>query len=345
MIESKPNIKILDLKGSFSDIGHGHGEDCRNEIKYLLAERLGIMFSEAPNLSPSRLEEVCQSIWVYIAEHYKDLTEELTATAEGAQIHPWQLILAGAYTDLLDVVRERPIATYDECTLGVSTKPRFIAGTWDSHRSAVNGLVLLRRRPDVGPETLALTTAGWPAQQGINSEGLAFAITNLTPRTARATGLPYIAAVAALAALSTPDEFVSIAKAHQFCSGHSYVVLGSHGPAVIVETTGTVVDISTVTSFDTKANHYRKDSQIDDNAAYGNFANSCKREKELHTLLQKVTGPAEFSLALSKSSSINRVGENEVAVTCAYFYLDPTRQELWYQCGPARDEKMSVVTL
>src|SRR5215467_610513 len=105
-MSTRSPVRKIELSGSFSNMGYEHGEQCRNEIQYLLEERLNILFTNVPNLRMSRLEAVCQSMWAYIADRYKGLAQELAATAETAQIHTWQLLVAGAYTDVLDLVRD-----------------------------------------------------------------------------------------------------------------------------------------------------------------------------------------------------------------------------------------------
>jgi len=344
MAGTKAQVETLTVTGAFSTMGHAHGEACRREIRALLADRTEILLRESRDLRPTRLEAICRTIWGYLAARYSNLTEELTATAEAADIAPWQLIVAGAYTDLLNVCQGTGSA-YGECTLGLSVSPRFIAGTWDSHPSAEEALLLLHRRPDVGPATLALTTAGWPAQQGVNSDGLAFAIANLTPRHVRVEGLPYIAANALLAASRSPDEFVRLAERENFCSGHSYIFIGLEGPARVVQTTGAGVDVETVTSFATIANHYRSASPLDDNRAYVNYEGSCKRETELHSVLARLSGPAAFAHVVAGTTLVNRTDVRGAVVTCAYFYLDPVRREVWYQRGPVEDEEMNVARL
>lgn len=336
-------IRCLDLSGTPAEIGRSHGRECRSEIQFLIRERRRLLEERLPSGGIDRIADVCDGLWRYLDRRFESLSEELLATAEAAGVEPWELVLSGGYSDVADLLGVGRGPAQDGCTLGVSTRPRFLAGTWDSHPSAAAALILLRRLRTDGSGTLALTTAGWPAQQGVNSAGVAFAITNLTPRATRDAGIPYIAAVALLAGMRSPREFSAFATRAEFCSGHAYVALGSEGPATIVETTGAAVSITQVRGHGAKANHYAAGSALDDNGMYGNLPNSCEREREMHHILPSIGSPIDFSLSLSRARYANRsVGE---IVTCAYFFLNPVNRELWYQIGPARDGRMQRTSL
>jgi hypothetical protein len=338
-------IRRLEVSGSFAEMGAAHGETCRDEIVALYEVRRDIIGSECPRLTTGRLRTVCTGLWECVAGQHNELTSEVAATATAATLDPWQMIVAGAYTDVLDVCREKASRGRDECTVGVSADRKFIAGTWDSHSSAVEALVLLTRRPDVGPATLALTTAGWPAQQGVNDAGIAFAITNLTPQTARPAGLPYIAANALLASATSVEWFVSLAEREHFCSGHSYLLTDGRGNAAIIETSDHGVDAWSVDRNEAHANHYRTLSTIDNNSSYEYLTGSVAREEELANVMEQVDGPETFGSALLESRHINRTDADGGAVTCAFFFLDAQRAEMWYRRGPARGEAMKLATL
>jgi hypothetical protein len=184
-----------------------------------------------------------------------------------------------------------------------------------------------------------------PAQQGVNDSGLAFAITNLTPRHARAEGLPYIAANALLANSRTPGEFLNLTKSERFCSGHSYLFVGENGPGWIVETAERGVDVLRVGEFAVKANHYRLGSPLDDNRAYANFANSCEREDTFKSIFRKMQRPTDFCEAVVANHVVSRVKPEEPAVTCAYFFIDPVERSMCYQRGPAERSELKRATL
>ena len=333
---SDTTVRHVTVGGSADEMGAAHGEECRDQIKALFDMRREIIFSQTRRLERRRLQAICEDLWSYIAFHHDGLAAEVDATAAAAGLAAWQLVIAGAYTDVLDLCREdQTMLVRDECTVAISTGGHFIAGTWDSHPGADIGLLLLERHPLGGPATLALTTAGWPAQQGINESNMAFAITNLTPAIVNPDGLPYIAANALLAASPDPVSFAKLAASERFCSGHSYLAVNGKGAGLIVDTTGDGVTVETVERIATKANHYRESSSLDDNRLYKDLENSRAREAEFSERIQLATAAAEFEGILRQTRLVNRTDSSGPTMTCAHFFLDASKRELWYQRGPA----------
>jgi hypothetical protein len=100
-----------------------------------------------------------------------------------------------------------------------------------------------------------------------------------------------------------------------------------------------------VESIATKANHYRASSSLDDNSAYGEVENSRARESELATFAGRIHDPTGFGDALLGSRIVNRMDRTAPTVTCAHFFLDAPKRELWYQRGPARGDGMCVARI
>jgi predicted choloylglycine hydrolase len=246
------------------------------------------------------------------------------------------MVVAGGYTDLMDILASNNNANYHECTIAIDPVAGFIAGTWDSHPSAIDSLIVLQRHPTNGLSTLALTTAGWPCQQGVNSSGVGFAITNLTPRVTDKSGLVYIAANAALGSANSLIEIVNRFKNEKFCSGHSYVIVDGNGGGSVLETTSEAVSVMPILSMSIKANHYRGgEDAIDDNCNYSYLHCSIERESELAKNISSVTNSNEFVNCLINSPSVNRKDSKGPSVTCAHFFVSAKEKSLWYSKGPA----------
>ncbi|WP_417077600.1 C45 family autoproteolytic acyltransferase/hydolase [Micromonospora profundi] len=189
----------ITLTGSPKEMGAQHGSLLREQIGNLAeirCELLGRLYGLAA-LETAKL--VAESMCSVMAKRTPEALAETTATARSAEIPFWKLLVAGAFSDISDVVsrtfRIKP-NPHLECTLLPlrTSKGVVILGTWDSHASAVDSLILCRRQPASGPETLALSTAGWPMQQGVTSAGVGFAIANLVATTV-SSGVSYIAAL------------------------------------------------------------------------------------------------------------------------------------------------------
>lgn len=329
-------VPFLKVSGSPNEIGQMHGETYRNLISNLFDIRHELLLKSARKSNENQIEEIANSYWKYICSFSEFLAIELRATARASNLQPWNLIVAGGFTDLLDALSTSINSDYHECTVAIDPVKGFIAGTWDSHPEAEESLILLERHPDNGPATLALTTAGWPCQQGINSNGVGFAITNLTPQQASKHGLVYIAANAFLGTAQNTSHILSLLKTESYCSGHSYIILDSAGSGAIMETTHTETNTVHVNKLTTKGNHYSSGPlSIDNNMNYPYHDFSILREKELYRNISKITNAQDFSDCLFNSNKVNRTDKSQVAITCAHFVISVHDKTIWYAKGPA----------
>lgn len=329
------HIPYIKVSGTNEDMGYTHGQVFANLISSIYTDRLDILLSLNRNISISDIRETANLLWEHVCDFDLHVASEIAAAANGSGLQPWQMIVAGGYTDLMDLLVRDFQQDCHECTIAINPEYGYLAGTWDSHLSASSALVLLERHPKDSPSTLALTTAGWPCQQGVNSSGLAFAITNLTPRQADTNGLIYIAANAALGSSYSIEDIVTRFENTKFCSGHSYIVLDANGKAVIIETTAKDVRIEHIHRLSTKANHYKDgEGSIDDNCNYFYLECSVKRELELLNNISNVSNAAGFQSCLEKSLYVNRMDISQPTITCASYFINPKTKTLWFSKGP-----------
>ncbi len=217
-----PNeFPVLKLEGTREEMGAAHGEHFRELIVGLIQSRTDILYSEFPALTIGRLEEVCSSSIEVTQKYTPSIFREVKATARACNVPAWKLIVCGGYTDLLDVFRMQFKLTnsddISECTTLINPADGVVLGTWDSNPEALDCAVVLQREPiDISISSVCLTTAGWPAQQGINSSGIAFAINNLMPAQADEFGLNYISANAMLAEVESISQFIAFARGVDF---------------------------------------------------------------------------------------------------------------------------------
>lgn len=331
----KNNIPYLKATGTPRQIGKAHGEAYSHLIQNLFNTRYDLL-KKYNKSSKNKIIPIANSLWNYICDFDKNIAIEVESTAKASNLQPWQLVVAGGFTDLMDALLIGEDTDYHECTVAIDPVKGFIAGTWDSHPEAEDALILLERHPQNGPATLALTTAGWPCQQGINSNGVAFAITNLTPTHATEHGLVYIAANAALGMANSTSGILDRLKEETYCSGHSYLILDKTGTAAILETTYQQSRILPVKTLTTKANHYYSDAEfIDDNSNYAYCNSSIIRENELLNNVRLLENPDDFPDCLFKSPNVNRTGESQTVKTCAHFFISVKQKKIWYSKGPA----------
>ncbi len=127
-----------------------------------------------------------------------------------------------------------PEATAVDCTL--------LGQTWDMHVSASEYIVAVRRKPDRGPATIAMTTAGCLSLIGLNSAGVAIGNNNFRPVDAR-PGVIYLAMIhKALAQQHLAGAVNAITQAFR-CSGHNYYLADGDSGMVDIETTGSEYEV------------------------------------------------------------------------------------------------------
>lgn len=338
-------IPYFKISGSYEEMGRQHGETFSLLIQNLYNERLNILLDANRRITVNDLKVISEGLWNAIEHFDIRIAKEVLATASACGLSTWQMIIAGGYSDLLDLVNPHNEGKFHECTVAINPNEGFIAGTWDSHTSAMDSLIILERHPNNEPATLALTTAGWPCQQGVNSNGIAFAITNLTPRSISKSKLVYIAANAGLCYGKSVKSLTSQFSKLSFCSGHSYIILDKNDGAII-ETTGDNVRVMCISELKIMTNHYIEDiNSIDDNSNYQYLTFSQQRSDELGRNILNVMHPNDFSECLAKCKLVNRSNQTEMITTCAHFYISINDLSIWYSKGPAKNSSRGYLSM
>ena len=330
----------LHLAGTRTEMGRVHGEHFKSLILSLIEARTEVLRSEFPSLTEERLSRTC----MYAMEATKKFTpkvyEEVRATAEACGVAEWKMIICGGYTDLLDVFRiglnSAAVGDHSECTTLVQSAGGTILGTWDSNSTALDSAVLLQRSPiDIDVSSICLTTAGWPAQQGVNSAGVAFAINNLMPTQTNEQGLNYIAANARMAEVGSIDQFVEFARTVDFCAGHAYVMVDDCGRGAVVETTAKRITENWVNDHLVQTNHYISERMIDDNSGYPYLEGSIDRKNEMEALVKARISAENISGLLEQTNVINKADPDGLVMTCAFFVADAVNRTLHIAKGPS----------
>lgn len=328
-IDTFPNgLRLVTVSGSAAEMGGEVGRILRSEIEFLYDARLMIL-KQSSGLPEVTIAAVCQRLWRAIQINLPTIAAEVEATASSSGLAPWQLVIAGGYSDVLDVLGVNSVEVA-ECTLGLRTGAASLFGTWDSHPEAQQSMVVLRRLASDQVATLSLTTAGWPCQFGLNSSGLGFGITNLTPMAASADGVVYIAAIADAAAQADTAEAIASVARLPLASGHSYVLF-DQASAQVVETTASRISLKEAGDFLIETNHYT--TLIDDNSNYRFLGGSIDRAAEMAKVLATISTPQQFVEWLSSSQRVWRHDPSAPAVTCAVYAVVPSAGGMWIAPG------------
>jgi isopenicillin-N N-acyltransferase-like protein len=348
-------MRAIAVSGSLSQMGQQHGEAAADLVSELFATRFELLARQLsaalPEKPASELARLIESwttvLFSEMAAHLPDVAAEVTGVARGSGLEPWQLIVAGGYTDVVGgLVSPRRQQVASECTVvamsGVRGGGSVIAGTWDSHASASPALVLLRRQPASGPSSLALTTAGWPAQQGVTSAGLAFATTNLRPRRG-GRGIAYIGALAQLLSMPSIAEARTLLLRLGYCSGHYYPVGDEHGRLLLLETSNDDrAELASGNGLVPHTNHYLAPALESENPHDEQTANSVERLRRVRALTAGSSAEAVrqrlwtiLSDHGTTGAGICRHGQGDETRSCAAFVIDARRRSIEFTDGPA----------
>lgn len=337
-------MRKVELEGSPTAMGEAHGEALRVEIHELVERRKHILRSDFPTVTEDTLSGIGKRLVRNISEVAPDLYEEVCATSRAANIDEWALALGGGYTDFEDILTSMENSSEPtmgkECTITTVQLPdrrTLLVGTWDSHSSAEGYLTLIHRRPHLAPNTLALSTAGWPMQQGVSASGIAFAITNLSSnKTPRGDSVSYIAALPYLISSKDLATAKGILLKLSFAGGRYVLLCDRAGNSIGIETDGhsfaevmgaiphTNNYLSPSLKSSDNAGSYITASQIRQQSATRRFSN-CANKQDIWNVLSFNDG---------SDASISREGSDEQSRTCAAFIIDPSTFSLEYSIGP-----------
>ena len=333
-------------------MGEQHGESLREVIAELASERLAIIHAAAPSIGVELVEQIANGVLEKTRQMLYDVYEESRATARAANLPHWLLLVAGGFSDIIDRVTkaEGTTAAISECTLWPAPGPKGslrLVGTWDSHATAQNALVVVRRSPSDGDSTLALSTAGWPMQQGVTSRGLAFAIANLVA-SAPSEGTSYICALPQIVKAATASEASSRASALPLCSARYYIFCDSLGGFEAIETDGRNYWYAKQPLAHT--NHFILDEAKQVEGRPSLVSNFEYRRLSASAHLGGAIGSIDAlfeALAYNDGSfhSISQYGEGRADRTCAAFVLEPAHGRISFTVGPPGRGKAKTLTL
>jgi isopenicillin-N N-acyltransferase like protein len=244
----RPPLRILDAAGSPEAIGHLHGATFADEIRAYTDDRVGLVASgswSGGKLALSDVMDLAESMLPAHEAFNADLYAELVAMANAAGITPAEAVIVGGFTDFVDAVRAviggpLPAALEeDDCTSVIVPDGRaagtgFLAQTWDMHDTATEHVLMLRLRPRNAPNALVFTTTGCLGQIGMNAEGVAVAINNLTGLDGR-PGVTWTSVVRGMLQTSTADEALGVLLAANLAGAHNFMILDRYGVGYNVE--------------------------------------------------------------------------------------------------------------
>jgi len=231
-------IPIIELSGSYQEIGHKFGSEYKSKIKEFAKTRMARLQSFVKrygkiNVTEQEVLDIANSLLSIHEQYDSNIWQEFSAIAKGADISLEWLLVANAYTDLRDYVCKLKgfndiEVRFEGCTGFVLDKTMtadnntIIGQTWDMSVEAMDYLVIVKKNPDNGPKMTYLTTMGGMGLLGINEHGLAIGTTNLMANDSK-PGVNYLFTITkALMADNYGSMVDDIIKTNRL-SGHSFL--------------------------------------------------------------------------------------------------------------------------
>jgi predicted choloylglycine hydrolase len=216
--------------------------------------------------------------------HAPDLVEEVRGMAEGAnqpfaEMFCWQLIDEGWWLAAEMADRAAPL---ERCSaLAVNHRNSgVVAQTQDLDRHFDGSQVFLRRVEEDGLQILSPSLAGLLALNGVNSAGLAVAVTTLSSLPHSVNGVSSGFLVPMLLRCRSIDDAVGLLHTLPISSGNSFL-LGTRDRSVVVEVSADAISIDE----DARVLHTNHPLHLDPVRDYLRFTSSYDRLTQLERLV------------------------------------------------------------
>lgn len=357
-------LKLIELAGTPYEMGRQHGQQLKDQVRSLSQKRLRLALLRAKTAGATVSEERCRKLaHEHLSCHeqyFPEAVQEWQGIADGAEISLEEVFFANALTDFQDVLWRIGREEVHGCTVfavghtETENEAAYIGQTWDMHASAEMFITVFHRRPNDGPESITLSTAGCLTLVGINSAGIAVGNNNLRPIDAR-PGAIYLALLHRALAQTDLDAAVqSITETHR-ASGHNYILADEHGNRVNVEATATQFEVDRLSEPRyVHTNHYLserlrplEDPDMDRASTdyrlerlrqrFRSDSNGHLTPDRLQQLLADHDGGNELCIC--------RHGTDEDARSCAFVVSDPKNRCLYAMLGPPCQGQMQEFSL
>ena len=354
---------VIELAGTPRHMGRQFGEQLREQTRAFAELRLGKCIDAAKLLGlPADKSLVLDICGRSIEAHQRDdasVWEELHGIAEGVGLSDEMILICNGLTDIRDAVQAAAGAPWASqpadsggCTAWLAAPEataaeRVLAGqTWDMHAGAADHIVVVVRKPDRGPATISMTTAGCLSLVGMNSAGIAVGNNNLRPTDGR-PGVVYLAMIhKALAQPRLAGAVNAITQAHR-CSGHNYYLAGPEGEIVDIETTATQYEvIQPAGAVYAHTNHYllEKLRRLEQPEAV-TASSTWRLTRMLHVLSEQAgqISPTSMMQAMSdpQGAADCRICRNDpvdASPTCGAVVMSPQERRMWVAVGEPKAE-------
>ncbi len=247
-------IRVLDVSGSYYDMGFAHGQTYSEEIQHYAKERVHLAgtgkWSGRHELTRDEVLSLAEACIPAHREFAPDIMAELDGMAAATNISLPELIVVGGFTDFVDTV----YATYqnkieverlpiDDCTAFIvpdstAEGAGFFGQTWDMHDTATEFVILLHVKPENDHDAMIFTTTGCLGQIGMNSAGVCVGINNLLGADGQ-IGVTWPFVVRKMLQTGSADEALACLLSAPLAGAHNYLIFDGTGKGYNVEAMST----------------------------------------------------------------------------------------------------------
>lgn len=249
-------IRMLELSGSYYDMGFAHGQAFREEIRYFTEDRVKLSMGKAWTGRALSREAVLALADACVAEHRAyapELVNELEGMADATGLSLGELVINNGYTDFIDAVYrlgesvqqpEQTRRVADNCTAflvpgSVTADGSAMFGqTWDMHDSATPHVILMRGKPDNAPEFLTFTITGCVGMIGMNEFGITVGINNMSGGDGQ-IGVTWPFVVRKILAQDNLDDALECLTSAKLVGAHNYLLMDKEGRGYNIEAMST----------------------------------------------------------------------------------------------------------
>lgn len=366
------DLRIVELSGKRRKMGRAFGEEFREDIHRFTEIRIGLLArfvkTQDAHRDVSRDHAVAMARKTLEAhrEYEPNIWEEFCGIAEGAGLKEEELIVCNGLTDLRDYVLfenrardERSEFDDGECSTflvpaDVTGAAPIVGQTWDMHADAIDYIVVVRRKPDDAPETLALTTVGCLCLIGMNSEGVTVGNNNLVATDAR-VGVNYLFTITKALQCRTANDAAGSIESTLRLGAHNYYMADAK-EVINMECTATRLHRDRIEgkAF-THTNHFLVESLKEYELPGQNSGGSIFRNTQLSANFAALQGPVTMEDGWAQLSDDTREqgaicnedyeGKYSGFATVATVVQCPGEHQFWICAGGAKSGKRLELTV
>jgi len=357
-------IRVLELTGSFYDMGYQHGEAYREAIHKFTEERVKLSGDEnwtGHNLSREQVIALGEACLEEHRTYSTELTEELQGMADATDLSLAELVIMNGFTDFIDVVYnvgalspKAETIPQDNCTSFLVSNEfaqdnlGMFGQTWDMHDTATPYVILLKGNPIDAPAFLVFTITGCVGMIGMNDAGVAIGINNLMARDGQiGVTWPFVVRKA-LMQTNVDDALACITEA-KLAGAHNYLLMDKTGKGYNVEAMSThyhveALDQNTIAH----TNHclIPRHLDIERKRLPESQANSELRLSRANDRLSQHPITPEMLMELTRDADVRQIPKPPMHIdTCGAAIMRPATGDFWAVWGQPSDNEYEHFTV